>query len=251
MASFMITREDGTSRDLRKANRRELAVITNGLIDQFAGLYRKYRTGFNPPKRESKRAEAELKEAYENCRVLRDYTRLHGLGQSEEVDQALAQYSTWLNLSFHKETVEVEVHDPPPTVTVSKPSSAAPSTVAMDSDLEGSIKGMGRKVISKLMPVAGPLMDLMRGRPKSTEPPRRVPSGAPARANSFTGTQEGNLVDGRGIFSPSTEKARGRMELLKRLGLSREVPTRGTTEQETVYYDATVDLPQPRHANRR
>jgi hypothetical protein len=99
----MITRVDGTQRDLRKANRCELVVIANSLEARFREFSRVYRKGFDPPKQQKDRAEAEIFLEYENCRTLRDYARLHGLDMSEEVDRALTRYSIWLGLSIGME----------------------------------------------------------------------------------------------------------------------------------------------------
>ena len=114
----MITRIDGTQRDLRKANRCELAVIANSLEARYRELSRIYRKGFDPPKQHKDRAEAEIFVEYENCRALRDYARLHGLDMSEEVDRALTRYSVWLGLSIGPETEEADDDDLLPAAEV-------------------------------------------------------------------------------------------------------------------------------------
>jgi hypothetical protein len=111
MDSFVITRVDGTQRDLRKANRRELVVIANSLEARFRELSRVYRKGFDPPNKHKDRAEAEIFVEYENCRALRDYARLHGLDMSEEVDRALTRYGIWLGLSIGPEMEEADDDD--------------------------------------------------------------------------------------------------------------------------------------------
>ena len=153
----MITRVDGTQRDLRKANCRELVVIANSLEAQFRELSRVYRKGFDPPKQQKDRAEAEIFIEYENCRTLRDCTRLHGLDTSEDVDRALTRYSIWLGLSLGPETEEADDDDPfPAGLQRGETVSAGASTVAAESDLEGSMKSFGKKAVSRLLPMAAP-----------------------------------------------------------------------------------------------
>jgi hypothetical protein len=108
MDSFVITRIDGTQRDLRKANRRELAVIAYSLEARYRELSCVYRKGFDPPKQHKDRAEAEIFVEYENCKLLRDYVRLHGIDLSEEVDRALTRYSIWLGLSLGPEMEDAD-----------------------------------------------------------------------------------------------------------------------------------------------
>jgi hypothetical protein len=60
MDSFMITRVDGTQRDLRKTNRRELVVIANSLEARFREFSRVHGKGFDPPKQQKDWAEAEI-----------------------------------------------------------------------------------------------------------------------------------------------------------------------------------------------
>jgi hypothetical protein len=45
---------------------------------------------------------------YENCKLLRDYVRLHGIDLSEEVDRALTRYSIWLGLSLGPEMEDAD-----------------------------------------------------------------------------------------------------------------------------------------------
>jgi hypothetical protein len=252
MDSFVITRIDGTQRDLRKANRRELAVIANSLEARYRELSRIYRKGFDPPKQHKDRAEAEIFVEYENCRALRDYARLHGLDMSEEVDRALTRYSVWLGLSIGPETEEADDDDLLPAgLQRGETVSAGASTVAAESDLEGSMKSFGRKAVSKLLPMAAPLIDLLKGRPRSTEPTTRPQKVGPVRTLSFGALDGSNAPGDREIFSPSFEKAKGRTDLLKRLEDQRQELQQVKGPQETIYFDATANILDAHGTNKK
>ena len=236
---------------MRRANCRELVVIANSLEARFRELSRVHRKGFNPPKQDRDRAEAEIFLEYENCKALRDYTRLHGLYLSEEVDRALTRYSIWLGLSLGPELEDTDEDLSPAGLQPGKVVSAGASTVAAESDLEGSMKSFGRKAVSKLLPMAAPLIDLLKGRPRSTEPTTRPQKVGPVRTLSFGALDGSNVPGDRGIFSPSFEKAKGRSDLLKRLEDQRQDLQQINGPQETIYFDATTSVPETQRVGGR
>ncbi len=104
---------------------------------------------------------------------------------------------------------------------------------------------MGRKAINRLMPIAAPLIDLFKGRPRSNEPETEKQIPTLARASSLHDIRPGTAIADRAIFSPSKEKAADRRDLLQRVAaLGQDPPLRGLEQPQepTLYFDATMEV---------
>jgi hypothetical protein len=113
------------------------------------------------------------------------------------------------------------------------------------------MKSFGRKAVSKLLPMAAPLIDLLKGRPRSTEPTTQPQKVGPVRTLSFGALDGSNAPGVREIFSPSFEKAKGRMDLLKRLEDQRQELQQVKGPQETIYFDATANILDAHGTNKK
>lgn len=95
---FVISRSDGTRRDLRLTNARERVVIHNSLQHVFEKHSRTYPVRFSPPARERSRCLGELRDNFENLRTYRAYLRHHGQLPLSSLDEAIKRYKIWLNM---------------------------------------------------------------------------------------------------------------------------------------------------------
>jgi hypothetical protein len=96
-ADFMIIKDTGGARDLRKIKPKELQALVRGMYKDYEYHLGLYEDGFNPPVHRLDMALRELERARRNMSTYQRYLHLGGEGVPEALELAIEHYLRWIS----------------------------------------------------------------------------------------------------------------------------------------------------------